>query len=47
MVSFEAIDGRADRSASGYSSPTMGTTPVTPVAVIGIACRLPGGIDSP
>ncbi|MCV7242331.1 type I polyketide synthase [Mycobacterium mantenii] len=35
------------RSPSTDSSPPVATTPVTPVAVIGMGCRLPADINSP
>jgi polyketide synthase 5 len=40
MVSFDAIDSHAHQSTADGAT-------VTPVAVIGMACRLPRGIDSP
>ncbi|OYN74809.1 polyketide synthase [Mycolicibacterium sphagni] len=47
MVSFGAIDDRASDSGTAKPPATMSTKSTTAVAVIGMACRLPGGIDSP
>jgi polyketide synthase 5 len=47
MGSIDAADGRANGSAAATASQRVTAEAGVPIAVIGIGCRAPGGIESP